>query len=675
MTYRLLTALAFALVGCTSSETPATKASERPTDSGPVSIDHIAWVDSTRLVYQVTRMPSQQRSIEVIGMDGSRRHLTSGNTPRPSNDGKLVAFVRDDDSASAQLWTIPIEGGQPRQLTRLPRGIGGQNYLFRYDYGWSGDGARIAVKRAIGLKESADRGLDDLNVTATGQPTVVKFGFPDYNPEGQQNRAEIWLVNVSDGANRLVTTDPVANLYNIRWLPGDKQVTYSWQGRTAEGAVLYALRALDLTTGRGETIVDNPSNVPDAMVSPDGKSLLYNHSTVPAFYPPHVSARLVDLATREVKPWLTPHAESSVMGWHPSGRSVYLRVREDTSLVWRTEHVFLTGERHVIDVVGGTRDAVVRPDGRAIVWVERAINGETQLRVAAIAEDGHSVANVRTLVSWSGPAAAADSPATGGRREQITWRSTDGVTANGMLIYPPAFDSTKRYPLAIIIHGGPYGQRGDGWFPVFMDPGIREDWSSHGYVVLAPNYRSDGSASWAALERARKAGRMNRADYDDIISGVDHVVRMGIVDTTRMALMGHSYGSYLTNWIIANTNRFKCAVSTHGTADDATSWGLTNANAYKEWTRGGPPYERWAEWDRESALRNIGGARTPTLFIAGETDGPSPMELRLLYQALRRQGVDARYLLYRGEGHNLVQPANQKHALQSIREWVNKCLQ
>src|SRR5262249_2386598 len=149
----------------------------------------------------------------------------------------------------------------------------------------------------------------------------------------------------------------------------------------------------------------------------------------------------------------------------------------------------------------------------------------------------------------------------------------------------------------------------------------------------------------------RSEGNSFDGDFADIMGGVDEVIRMGIADSAHMAIAGHSWGSYETNWVITHTNRFRAAISFEGDADMSRQWGkLAAGNEFTEWMYGGPPWEKWSAYEKQSAMHYVRGVKTPALFIAGENSVFTDI-LKWMYAAWRRQNIPAGLLIYEKEGH------------------------
>ncbi len=213
--------------------------------------------------------------------------------------------------------------------------------------------------------------------------------------------------------------------------------------------------------------------------------------------------------------------------------------------------------------------------------------------------------------------------------EEVRWKSHDGLEIHGLLIKPLGYEPGKKYPLLINVHGGPVGGvylRGE---ILLTSPLEWQMWAAKGFVVFIPDYRTSEIPGWGPLLKARENQDFNERDMDDIMSGVDHIIQMGLVDPSKLALIGHSNGSYLTNWIITHTNRFKVAVSYEGVAEMYIAYGAgmrVGGNTFAEWMFKGKPWEVPQNYRKNSSIEYVKGVKTPTLFISGDYSGGSGVE-------------------------------------------------
>jgi dipeptidyl aminopeptidase/acylaminoacyl peptidase len=251
-------------------------------------------------------------------------------------------------------------------------------------------------------------------------------------------------------------------------------------------------------------------------------------------------------------------------------------------------------------------------------------------------------------------------------REVISWKSADGTAIEGILYKPADFDAKKKYPLLVVIHGGPTGVdqpvvSADRYYPI-------ERFVAKGALVLRPNYR--GSAGYGEKFRALNVRNLGVGDYADVISGVDALIAKGTVDKDRVGAMGWSQGGYISAFITASSDRFKAVSVGAGISDWMTYYANTDITPFT------PQYLHATPWDdpeiykKTSPISYIAKAKTPTLIQHGENDRrvpiPNAYELR---QALEDRGVPVKMVVYKGFGHGITKPKQQRAVMEENENW------
>lgn len=634
-------------------------------------MEGLAWLNENEVVYARNDAETLRGIIEIADTrTGERRQLAMGSSPRPSPSGDLIAFAASDDQGIVQLWLVDPANGVPRQLTRFSNSIdagygGGAAYHY---YNWSPDSRSIVV--ALSTKRTGFEGQHQYTDSEASTAEVHGMGAPP-----QEQEAEIRLLDIETATDRLLLKEPIGEVRDLSFLPDRRRLVYNWASnyldldlRPGQGGTV---RLLDTTTGKVRTLVENPGQGPTARASPDGTQIAIRYNTLEMPFLNRHCVMLVnpDTGGGDCVPEMADAASIS-LGWHPRS-GLYARVRPDSGFDEHVEIVDETGRRKVIHGLRDVREFSISADSSSLAWFED--QGDSRhLNVAALSNDGGEISEIRNLLSArkSGGGKGNDRFLRGERR-RISWTAPDGVPGSGLLVLPVDYRKGQRYPLLVLIHGGPSSRAEHVTIPPMPSSLIFDYWAGKGYVVLSANYRADGNAGWNALVASRNRKTVFADGMTDVLAGVDEVAKLGIVDEERMGLLGHSYGGTQINYIITHTNRFKVAVSSEGTADRQMSWGYAAAaNPYDEWRYGGPPWEQQEAYDRESPFRAVKGVQTPTLFIAGEYGLPG-REYAFMYAAWRRQGIPAAYVLYRGEGHGWLRPANQRDAAERITHWID----
>ncbi len=318
--------------------------------------------------------------------------------------------------------------------------------------------------------------------------------------------------------------------------------------------------------------------------------------------------------------------------------------------------------------VGGI---IPSPDGKTLLFFTDDANGVAELHRAAADGSGDRVLEDLT------PAESRKYRL--GKVSEVKWKASDGLVNCGLVFLPPDYQAGKRYPLLVNIHGGPVGGvvlRGE---ILNSTPLEYQMWASRGFVVFSPDYRSGEVSGWGPVMKAREEQNFYERDMDDVMSGIDVLIQQGIADPDRLAVVGHSNGSAITNWLITHTNRFKVAVSYEGFSDHYLVYccgSRLGGNPFSVWMFKGTPWEVPQNYRKNSASEFVKGVTTPTLFIStdknrriGKVENLAHHEY--MYTAVKQQGVDTRLLIYRDEPHVIQRQENQRDLLMRVVEWID----
>jgi dipeptidyl aminopeptidase/acylaminoacyl peptidase len=254
-------------------------------------------------------------------------------------------------------------------------------------------------------------------------------------------------------------------------------------------------------------------------------------------------------------------------------------------------------------------------------------------------------------------------------REVIEWKSTDGTPIQGILVKPADYDPSRKYPLLVVIHGGPTGfdtpvVGADRYYPI-------ERFAAKGALILRPNYR--GSAGYGEKFRALNVRNLGLGDYQDVISGVDFLIAKGMVDKDRVGAMGWSQGGYISAFITTYSDRFRAVSVGAGISDWMTYYVNTDIHPFTRQYLKATPWEDPAIYQKTSPIFYVNNAKTPTLIQHGDQDKrvPPPNAFEL-YQALKDRGVPVKLILYKGFGHPINKPKQQRAVMEHNYEWFAK---
>ncbi|MBI1833007.1 MAG: S9 family peptidase, partial [Planctomycetes bacterium] len=257
-----------------------------------------------------------------------------------------------------------------------------------------------------------------------------------------------------------------------------------------------------------------------------------------------------------------------------------------------------------------------------------------------------------------------------GNTDVVHWKSKDGLAIEGLLTYPAGYKEGQRYPLLLVIHGGPMGVFTETFVP---SPGLYPiaAFSSRGYAVLRPNPR--GSSGYGKKFRYANYRDWGGGDYRDIMTGVDHVIKMGVADENRLGVMGWSYGGFMTSWIVTQTNRFKAASVGAGVTNLMSFTGTADIPSFLPDYFGGEFWDNFDAYKNHSAMFHVKGVRTPTLIQHGERDERVPLSQGLeFYNALKRQGCTTKMVIYPRTPHGIEEPRLLIDCMERNLDWFDR---
>jgi dipeptidyl aminopeptidase/acylaminoacyl peptidase len=593
---------------------------------------------------------------------GAARQLTNGergeSQPQWSPDGSLISFVAargagtGDDAPRPQLWLLNADGGEGWQLTTAKDGVS--------SYTWSPDGRRIAFVTLDTLSRE-----QEARVRRRDDPKVYESDF---------RLAHVWVVDVESKRATKVTSGAFTVTGAPSWSPDGTRLAFSASPtpmirdeRRDAYVVDVATRKLDRLTGTHDV-----ESTPE--FSPDGRTLAFTRG--PHDWKPNGdsimartvrNARLVtlDVATRRITDHALPTFDVSVgqPRWSRDGRRLWFT---STDRVWQSLFEYTPATKSYAKL---TRDMVVGGVSPSRDGSRMALLVDTPTWPAEVyVRDASTPAPKRITNSnpWLAGVAL-------GEAEVITWKSTDGATVEGVLLKPVGYTAGRKVPLLVSAHGGPTAAHTNG-FKASASPG--QTWAARGWAVLYPNPR--GSTGYGEQWMRGNIPDWGGGDYQDIMTGVDEVIRRGIADSTRMAFEGWSYGGYMTSWVVSQTGRFKAAMMGAGLPSLLSMAGTTDIPGYiNTFFNGLPQYDgsivnpsirRYLE---RSAISYSDRVTTPLLILHGGNDERVPIGQPMeFYRALKDRGKTVELVFYPREGHGLQEYYHQLDRMKREYEWM-----
>lgn len=605
---------------------------------------------------------------------------------QPSPDGRTVLFSLD-----SELVSVPATGGEPKPVTGAPKGVSNVR--------WSPDGTRIAFFRenALWTLDLAGGKLTRLCDAHRSNAFLSKVGnMVAWSPDGTQlafagtldpppapqdpvvvtrlqykgrtaiadnRRTRLYVVPATGGAPRALTAGNTDE-HSLDWGGDGSELIYLASPEPdPDVRHNYDVFAVNVKTGRSRQITRTPGVETNPRVSPDGKSIAYTATkreiTTIDSVAEDAHAWVVDSAGRDAREMNAAlDRRTSAVEWSPDGkRIVYTAGDHGSTLVCTT----------TVD-----RDRKTSCDlGRGAQAGSLAVVGDGSLYFTlttsqAPAEIFHLANGAREPKQLTNINRAVVSQLQLSTPETLTFKSFDGTEIQGWLY--PALNSREPSPLILSIHGGPHGAFGFGFNAAF------QHYASRGYAVLAINPR--GSSGYGQKFSDGTLNNWGGGDYKDLMAGVDHVLATHAnIDRNRLFVTGGSYGGYMTNWVITQTNRFKAAVSSASVSNLISFYATSLYQDLVHAEFNGFPWagDNFATLWKWSPLAHVARASTPTLFLHGENDNDVHItQAEEMFTALRRRGIAAELVRYPREGHGLREPKHRLDAAERTLAWFDR---
>jgi dipeptidyl aminopeptidase/acylaminoacyl peptidase len=577
---------------------------------------------------------------------GERYQLTNAKkssfTPTWSPDSKRLAFISDRDGKN-QLYIIAPAGGEAVQLTNLETGING--------FDWSPDGKRIAFTAADPKsKERKER------EEKYGEYEVV---------ENDYSFSHLWMIDVTTEGKmpeaKRLTEGATFTVGSFNWSPDSSRIAFSatkdadlGSGHTAD---IFVLNVSDKSLKK---IVDTKGSDTNPVWSPDGKQIAYETTNAREFFFYQNSFIAVVPSEGGTPQLLTESFDElpRLITWEKDGiyfgalQRVFFQLFRLNPTTKAIDNI--TPAQTSISSISFTKDF------KQVAFTGASANAFTEVYTSALKP--FEPKRITQMSDQYKDYKLAT-------RELIRWKSTDGAEIEGVLIKPANYDATKKYPLLVVIHGGPTGVdtpilNADRTYPVEM-------FAAKGALILRPNYR--GSAGYGEKFRSLNVRNLGVGDYGDVISGVDYLIAKGMVDKDRVGAMGWSQGGYISAFITTSSDRFKAVSVGAGISNWTTYYVNTEIQPFTRQYLKATPWDDPEIYKKTSPMSYIKNAKTPTLIQHGELDKRVPIPNAYeLYQGLKDQGVPVKLMVYKGFGHGINKPRQQRSLLEQNYEWFSQ---
>ena len=566
----------------------------------------------------------------------------------PSN--AEIAYIAEGAHRIHQVFAIPAQGGTPRQITHAVKDV--------EQYAWNPKGSLIAYVTEDGPSDpAAAKRHDDLW-------EVHDVGFLQ---KYESLPSHIWIVGAEGGAARRLThgswsyleADPpfAGAATNPSWSADGRTIAFTMQANAYDSdSDRTSIAEADVQTGKITKLDSRTTYEYQPQFAPEGRAItyLYPHGPGP------VSVLDVYVADGASNADVTQTFDHDVTGaWWLSAKRMLLTANDGIERALYVLDLPKGAPRRLALGRLNPADVSTSNDGK-IAMIASATDVPPEIYVM---NDANAVP--RTLTNLNAAVASLDL----GRSEEITWKASDGERNDGILTYPVRYQPGKKYPLVLCIHGGPEGASILAW------EDLRQLFASRGYFVFEPNYRGSDNLGTAHEHAIYKDPGMGPGH--DVIAGVETLEKLGIVDTAREAVTGHSYGGYMTAWMIGHYHNWRSAVIGDGVFDFVEAYDLS-ATGNLAWVRdslGGSPWNpaNAQIYHDGSPIAYAHDIRTPTQIISGTADDQAPVVGSYqLYHALADQGVPVSFIAIPNAFHFPRDPVHIEGYNRVTLDWVDR---
>jgi dipeptidyl aminopeptidase/acylaminoacyl peptidase len=608
---------------------------------------------------QVWIVPLEGGPPRQITWDGE-----NNQRPRWSPDSKRIAYI-SDRAGSSQIWMMDPDGGNPKQVTNLATEADG--HLF------SPDGKNLVFTSSVYPECGADDACNKKNLDAEKAGKVkariyTELLYRHWNAWQGKRRSHLLVIPVAGGAVRDLTPGtrevPPFSLggsddYDIS--PNGQEVCYSMNADPVPAASTDSdLYVVSIAGGQPVKITLTMGADSNPRYSPDGKYLAWRAQQRAGYESDRWRLMTLERSTGKVAN-LTESLDRWVNSftWSPDSGSLFFTMND------RGRQAI-----QVIPVTGGAAGRVASGDselddmqltrnGRTMVYTQQS--GISPVEIFRASSTGGEPVPLTRLNDQT----LADHQLT--PLEEFWVDGAEGAKVHSFMIRPPNFTPGRKYPVLMLIHGGPQGFWGHAWTYRWN----AQVFAAAGYVVVMPNPRGSSGYGQKFVDEINNdwGGRA----FDDIMAVADHMVSdVPFADASRMTAAGGSYGGYMIDWILGHTQRFKALISHDGVYNLTSEFGATEELWFPMWEYGGTPWdkpENYAKWSPSNFVQEF---HTPTLVIHGEQDFRVPLNQGLeLFTALQLQKVPSKLLLFPDEGHWVLKPQNSVLWYKTFIDWMD----
>jgi dipeptidyl aminopeptidase/acylaminoacyl peptidase len=646
----ILAAPAFAKTAKTAKPSKPSRPAETP---GTFTLEHAltmrsiadpVWsADGKKLAFVVTSVDTveNQNNQDLWLLDVAERDARQ-LTRNPKNDfsptfspgGDTIAFITTrgtGDDVKPAIYMLSLRGGEPWAFGSYDEGVG--------EVSWSPDGRWLAYVKTDTLpkrirewrKKKWDQVIED-----------ERLQYPS-----------LWVVEVATGKQRRLTSGRY--VWYARWSPDSREIAFlvSPTGKPDDGNLAdIGIVSVDGGAVRTLNVIGS-----EFTWSPDGRWIAWANGSDRNSYVGKSDLWVIPPGGgRPTKLTGNFDEDAKTPAWSPDSRLLYFHAARGASSALATVPRAGGGVGFSEDLAADAGTPVIARDGK-VAWIQSGPQSPAEVWVADRAGDrGRAMSGVN-----GGVATLAL-----GTTRTVQWTSTDGERIEGVLLRPHGAAEKAALRTLVLLHGGPYAAR-----YALSFQSVPQYFAAHGYQVFMPNFRSSGGYGTAFM--LRKRADWGGQDWQDVMTGIDSLVKWRLADANKLAVYGGSYGGYLSAWAITQTHRFKAACVIAGAVDLGAHFGQSDIHKYRAYDFEGPPWKTPQNWTKSSPITYIEKAKTPTQILIGESDPRVPYpQGQELYAALTTLHVPVEFVHYPREGHGLREPRHRADQLMRMLAWFDR---
>ncbi len=583
------------------------------------------------------------------------------STPKFVPNSNLISYIK-----GGQIWTSNIDGSQETQLTNFYSGVS--------DYKWSNDGKKILFTSSVypecktqECNEMKDREAENSKVKAKIFDKLMHRHWNDWRGDKRSHlfifdKQKNIYTDLTEGFTEDVPPLALGSSNDFNFSPDASEVVYTmnpeFTSAISTNNEIYTLKLDGKSTPK---LISESKGVDcQPVYSHDGKFISWTSMKRAGFEADKKDLVIYDRKTGKIRN-LTENIDRSVEEyiWSNDSKFIYFIAQNEIfTSIYKLD--ISTGKISLFHNENYNSQLKLSADGKNLFFLKQ--KATMPYEIFSINIDGSNLKQISFINSELLSNIEMNSV------ETFWAEGANGERVQSILVKPPFFDETKKYPMIFLIHGGPQGA----WEDNFHFRWNYQMFSSEGYVVVAPNPR--GSTGYGQKFTDEISGDWGGKVYIDLMNSYDYAVNnFSFIDKNNTFAAGASYGGYMINWIAGHTDRFNALVSHAGVFNLESMYGTTEELWFTEWEYGGTPWEKREVYHKWSPHRYIHNCRTPTLVVHGAYDFRVPEEQAFqLFTSLQRLGVESKFLYFPDETHFVAKPLNSKLWWSTVLDWFKK---